>query len=57
MSLMGYSWGLLNAMHKYVSLTTRKGVYPSRISRYKVVYKVKKKRIRVRRQITRVLGI
>jgi hypothetical protein len=58
MSLLGHSWGSLNAVRKYVSSpTTRKGVYLSRISIYKIVYRAKNKEIRVRRQIIRVLGI
>jgi hypothetical protein len=57
-SLLGHFWSLLNAVHKYVSsLTTRKGVYPSKISIYKVVYKAKNKQIVVIRWITRVSGI
>jgi hypothetical protein len=49
-SLLGHSWGSLNAVRKYVSSpTTRKGVYLDRTSMYKVVYKVKNRRILVRR--------
>jgi hypothetical protein len=37
-------WSLLNAVRKYISSpTTRKGVYLSRISMFRVVYKVKNK--------------
>jgi hypothetical protein len=58
MSLLVCSWGLLNAVHKYVSSpTTRKVVYLSRRDIYNVVYKAKNKGIRVRRQTTRVSGV
>ena len=58
MFLLVRSGGLLNAGSKYFnSLTNRKGVGPSRISMDKVVYKVKNKRLKVKRRVTRVLGI